>query len=265
MKMADMKSTPPLFSLFIAAAACLSSVAHAGPVKLVSVETKAALPPEAEDIVFGQHPEKGAEVKATFLLWPDVGAAIVEIHEKKCRVTETVDSATGQPVKVNVEFGSFPKLAKDGSIGSHSLEYTLPEEPGSGRLKISGTLAVTTATGVKTEKPDGFALADEAKLKAGDLNLEVTGLKNDDGKTKFGLKSSKPMSAIKDIRFFRPDGTPVESRRNGRSWGRMFGSYSETWQIELETEIKDVKIEFDLHQNLAEKEIPFDFALPSAL
>ena len=248
-----------------AAVALLFSSAIAGPVKLVAVETKAALPPEADDIVFGQYPEQGMEVKATFLAWPDEGSAIIEIKEKKCRVTETVDAGSGQPVKLKMEFDSFPKVAKDGSIGVHALEYSLPEDPGSGRVKVSGNLAVVTAKGVKTEKVDAVALANGSKFKAGDLNLEVTGLQKEDGKTKFGLKAAKPMSAIKDIRFLGPDGTVIASERNGRSWGTIFRSYSETWQIELDGDIKEVKVEFDLHQNLAEKEIPFDFVLPSAM
>ena len=248
-----------------AALICFCSFADAKPPKLIGVETKAALPPEAEGIVFSQHPKQGTEVKASFLVWPEEGSAIVEIEEKKCKVTESVDLATGQPVKLKIEFGSFPKVDENESIAVHSLEYPLPEEPGLGRVKISGILAVVTSTGVKTEKMDTLALADAAKLKAGDLKLEISDLKSDDGKTKFNIKSSKPMRAIKEIRFLRPDGTAIPTERNGRSWGSMFGSYSECWQFELTGDAKEVKVEFDLHQNLAGKEIPFDFVLPGAM
>lgn len=260
-----MKTSVLLFCVFAATAGSILSIANAEPVKLIGVEIKAALPAEAEDIIFAQHPKQGTKVEATFLAWPDEGSAIVEIKEKKCRVSETVDAGSGQPVKVKIEFGSFPKLDKNGLVAAHSLEYLLPEEPGSGRLKFSGTLCVVTAKGVKTEKVDQCALANAAKLKAGELNLVVTDLKTKEGKTKFGIKSSKPMAAIKEIRFLRPDGTAIPSDRNGRSWGSIFGSYSETWQLELEGEVKDVMVEFDLHQNLIEKEIPFDFTLPSAM
>lgn len=259
-----MRSRFALASVF-AAGLVFPWPAFAGPVKMVSVETKAALPPEAEDIIFGQHPDKGTEVKATFLVYPDEGGAIVEIKEKKCRVTETVEAGSGQPLKWKIAFGSFPKVAKDGSIGAHSLEYSLPEEPGSERVKVGGVLAVVMAMGVKTEKVDSLALANGSGIKAGDLKLEVKDVTRQGGKTRFSLHSTKRMSVIKAIRFFRLDGSEIPSDQNGRSWGSMFGAYSEDWQFELKGEIGEMKLEIDLHQNVTEKEIPFDFVLPSAM
>ena len=253
------------FVLPAAAAALFCSNVFAGPVKLVGVEVKTALPEEADDIVFGQHPKNGTEAKATFLILPDEGESIVEIREKDCEVGEIVDKESGQPVKLKVEFGSFPRVAKDGSVAAHSLEYPLPEDPGSGRIKVGGVVNVLVSKGVKTEKTGETTLVEAGKLKAGDLNLEITDLKTEDGKMNFGLKSSKPMTAIKEIRFMKPDGTAIESRRHGSSKMRMLGTFTETWNFALDAGDTAVKIEFDFYQNPTEKEIPFDFVLPSSM
>ncbi|MFM7182319.1 MAG: hypothetical protein ACKO2G_12760 [Verrucomicrobiales bacterium] len=233
--------------------------------KLIGVETKTALPPEAEDIVFGQHPDQGAEVKAIFLVWPDAEASIVTIKDKKCKITEIVDAGSGQPLKLKAEFGKFPKAAKDGKVAAHSVEFQLPEDPGSGRLKMSGVLTVVSAKGVKTEKIDNVSLAENAKLKAGDFELKVEGLKEKEGETDFRIESTKSMAAIKAVRFLRPDGTVIESQQGGRSWMSGFGGYSESWSFEIKGEAKDLTIEFDIHQNMADQEIPFDFVLPTSL
>ena len=259
------KSRFVFFPIFSVAMAGLLSSVFAGPVKLVSVETKAALPPEADDIVFGNHPEAGGEVKAAFLIWPDDESSIVEIKEKKCKVTEVVDAASGQPVAVKIGFDSFPRVAKDGKVAVHAVEFPLPEEPGSGRIKVSGIITVVAAGGVKTEKIDGFALAENAKLKVGELSLSVDEFSVRGGKTEFQLKSSKPMSGIKEVRFFKPDGTALKLEQAGSSRMSGFGGYSETWSMQFDGEEKEVKVEIDLHQNMAEKEIPFDLVLPAAM
>lgn len=260
-----MKFLFPTFSLVAAALALLSAESLAGPVKLVAVETKAALPPEADQIVFGNHPKAGSEVKATFLVWPDDESSIVEIKEKKCKVTEVVDGANGQPVDIKVDFDSFPRVSKDGKVAVHAVEFPLPAEPRSGQIKVSGIITVVAAKGVKTEKIDGLTLAENANLKAGELSLSVDELTVKGGKTEFELKSSKPMSGIKEVRFFKPDGTALKLEQSGRSRMSGFGGYSESWSMQLDGEAKEVKVEIDLHQNTAEKEIPFDFVLPSSL
>lgn len=253
-----MKSIAIFFSLLSAAWALPGQ-----SVKLISVEMRAAVPEEADEIAFGQFPDNGTKVQASFLVQAEEGKSLVDIKEKKCKITEITDAASGQPVKVKVEFGSFPRTSKDGKMAVHSLEFSAPEGQAAGRLKVSGTLAVVTAAGVKTEKPESLMLVDAAKVQAGELKLAIDDLKTEGGKTSFDLKSSKPMAGIKDIRFYKPDGTEVKGNRNGTSTMSGFGTFSESWSIQMEEEVKELRFEFDMHENMTEAEVPFDFNLPA--
>lgn len=251
--------------LFLSATLCGAWSVAAQPVKLISVEMRSAVPKAAEEIAFGQFPDNGTKVEVGFLIPAAEGKSLVDIKEKACKITETTDAASGQPVKLKVEFGSFPRVSKDGTLAYHSLEFEAPAEPAAGRLKLSGTLALVTATGVKTEKQENLVLVDAAKVQAGALKLTIDDLKTGGGKTSFDLKSSKPMSAIKTIRFYKPDGTEVKGDRNGSSTMSGFGTYSESWSFHLEEEVKELSFEFDIHQNITETEVPFDFNVPAGL
>lgn len=251
-----------LLGIVVLAASALP--ARSQSVKLVSVETNCALPANAKDVVFGQHPDAGVEVKAGFLIQPEAGASLIDIDEKKCKIKEVTDAESGQASSLKVKFGSFPHLSKeDGGPGFHELTVTNPAAEAKGRIKVTGTVHVTVSKGLATEKPGALAMASGLEIKAGGLTLKAKGVKIEDGKLCFQLESGKSLKSIKAIRFLDAQGKEVKSRRSGSSTMSVMGMFSETWEMEVETTAKDLAVEIDFFKDLEEKDIPIEFVLPA--
>ena len=235
-------------------------------VELVSVEIKTALPKAAEDVAFGQFPDEGVEVEAGFLITPETGSSVVEVDEDKCKIKSVVDAASGAASKAELEFGNFPRTSKkDGGPAYHSIEFAAPGDAPSGRLKVSGTVHAKISKGTVVEKVAKLALANGSVIKVGGLSLKVGDLMAGDDKLKFSLGSGKPMSGIKEIRFFGADGQAVEGERGGSSRMSGFGSYSESWDYEVKSGSKEISMEVVFFKDTESKDIPFEITVPAGL
>lgn len=252
---------PHYFTLLAVLAA--TTTLRAQSITLVSIETKAAAPAAAEDVLFGQFPKEGIKSEAGFLITPGDGASIVSINEDKCKVNTVVDAATMQAVQTKLKFGHFPRTSKDdGGPAFHTLEYSGPP---AGTLKVAGTIHAVISKGTETEKNPHGTLANGKILKAGDLTLKVADLLVGEDKIKISLTATKSMANIKKVRFLTADGQEVKCERRGSSRMGMLGSFKEEWEFELATGEKDLAVEIDLFQSPESIEIPFELTLPASL
>jgi hypothetical protein len=243
----------------IATATCL----HAQSVALVSIETKAAAPAAAEDVLFGQFPKEGIKSEAGFLVTPGEGLSIVSINEDKCKVNTVVDAATMQPVQVKLKFGNFPRTSKeDGGPAYLTLEYTGAP---AGTLKVAGSIHAMVAKGTETEKNPRGTLSNGKTVKAGDLTLKVADLLVGEDKIKLSLTATKSMANIKKIRFTGADGQEIKSERRGSSRMNMLGAFKEEWEFEVATGDKELGIEIETYKSPEASTIPFELTLPASL
>ncbi len=158
---------------------------------------------------------------------------------------------------VSAGFGGFPKKSDDGK--AILLEVTGPAVPKADAttINLKGKIVLSVGKETKTTENKDTAIAIDSKIKAGEMELEITAI----GKPSWGdaklcvtLKGKGDSSVIKDIRFFDGSGKEVEAERSTTSsWGDSF-----EWQYNLMEKINSANIKVTTWTDLKNIEVPFE-------
>jgi hypothetical protein len=177
---------------------------------------------------------------------------IVSIDSGESTVTEMRDSAGLVLDGPEVAYSS--NIAKNGKAAM--VEVRSDEVPGAQAKSVSakGTLAVTVATGVRTEKVPVVKLEKGATFKLAGATLTVDKVEADGESQTVTFKGPvAPFRALKEIRFLE-GGQPVEAS----GWGRGFMGDEGEATYRTAVKGKTASLAVDMWQNQQTLSVPFD-------
>jgi hypothetical protein len=188
------------------------------------------------------------------------GQGIVELDEDKCVLTSVTDDA-GTDLGEQAEYGSFPKTSEDGSVGMIEIESRLRPAATATAVLAEGTLVFSASPGSKPTKVANVKLEKGKTFKVGAATVTLTDVTpGEDTAIELGLPRSV-LYTIRDVKFLKADGTPLEADRTSR--GYMNDDASIGYRIKGAG--PTVTIEFDLWQGLREQKVPFKIKTGLAL
>lgn len=252
-------------SLWIRSGIGLALAASLAPAEALAQGRAAAAAPSVEiaglRVVGPGYGEDGTELRA-FNESPGLALAlaikaagksgIVDIDEDKCNI-EAVTDDKGTNLMEEARFGSFPKVAKDGSVGMVDLEVRVRPAAGASSVKATGTLVYLAATGTRPVKAK-VGLENGKTFKIGTTTVTVDAVTVEEGRTNFTFKLPKSLLlTLKDVRYLDDAGQPIEGHRMGSGWMNDDAEMS----FALQTAAKTANFEFDVWQGLKETTVPF--------
>lgn len=181
------------------------------------------------------------------------GTGIVSIDDDACVLSAMTDDK-GANLLEAADFGGFPELTKDGSVGL--LEVTVRGRPSVGTvgLSLQGTIVYTSASGSKPQKVSNVKLAKGGTFKLGKTTMTLSAAEVDGESLSLAITLPRSvMDTIKDLRFLDAKGEPLEGRRTGSGWMNDVAEIS----YQLDTAPPAATIEFDLWQGMKEQTLPF--------
>ncbi|MEW6368942.1 MAG: hypothetical protein AB1714_30295 [Acidobacteriota bacterium] len=195
--------------------------------------------------------QAGTTLVLVFKVPPKAG--IVEIDDDACSLTSVTDDK-GTNLMEEVDFGPFPKIAKDGTVGM--LEVTTRGRPAAGATSVSaqGVLVFTSATGSKPQKVTNVKLENGATFKLGKTTISVSEVTAEAESMSLTLTlPSSILATIKGMRFLDAKGVDLEAHRSMtfQSGGEAQVSY------DVPAVLKTAAIEFDIWQGLKSQQVPF--------
>jgi hypothetical protein len=189
-----------------------------------------------------------------------VGQGIVELDEDNCLLTSVTDDA-GTDLGEQAEYGSFPKTSEDGSVGMIEIESRLRPAATATAIMAEGTLVFSASPGSKPTKIPNVKLEKGKTFKLGTATVTLTEVTpGEDTAIELGLPRSV-LYSIRDVKFLKADGTPLEADRTSR--GYMNDDASIGYRIKGAGPA--VTIEVDMWQGLREQKVPFKIKTGLAL
>jgi hypothetical protein len=188
------------------------------------------------------------------------GQGIVELDEDNCLLTSVTDDA-GTDLGEQAEYGSFPKVSDDGSVGMIEIESRLRPAATATAIMAEGTLVFSASPGSKPTKVPNVKLEKGKTFKLGTTTVtlgEVT--PGEETSIELALPRSV-LYSIRDVKFLKADGTPLEADRSGR--GYMNDDATLSYRVKGAGAV--VTIEFDMWQGLREQKVPFKIKTGLAL
>ena len=188
------------------------------------------------------------------------GQGIVELDEDNCLLTAVTDDV-GTDLGEHAQYGSFPKTSDDGSVGMIEIESRLRPAPTANAVLAEGTLVFSASPGSKPTKIPNVKLEKGKTFKLGTSTVTLTEVTpGEDTAIELGLPRSA-LYSIRDVRFLKADGTPLEADRTSR--GYMNDDASIGYRIKGAGPA--VTIEVDMWQGLREQKVPFKIKTGLAL
>ena len=196
--------------------------------------------------------QAGTTLVLVFKVPPKAG--IVEIDDDACSLTSVTDDK-GTNLLEEADFGPFPKIAKDGSVGM--VEVSTRGRPAQGATSVSaqGVLVFTSATGSKPQKVTNVKLEKGATFKLGKTAVTVSEVTAEAESMSLTLTlPSSTLGTIKGMRFLDAKGVDLEAHR---SMTFQSGGEAEV-SFDMSTVLKTATIEFDIWQGLKQQQVPFN-------
>jgi hypothetical protein len=188
------------------------------------------------------------------------GQGIVELDEDNCLLTSVTDDA-GTDLGEQAEYGSFPKTSDDGSVGMIEIESRLRPAATATAIMAEGTLVFSASPGSKPTKVANVKLEKGKTFKLGTATVTLSEVTpGEDTAIELALPRSV-LYSIRDVKFLKADGTPLEADRTSR--GYMNDDASIGYRIKGAG--PSVTIEVDMWQGLREQKVPFKIKTGLAL
>lgn len=180
-------------------------------------------------------------------------SGIVEFDERGSRIEAFTDDK-GQSLLAEGRFGSFPKLAEDGSVALVEVEVHGRPSAGATSLTLQGSAAMTLANGSKPTRLPNIRLEPARTMKLGAATVTIKTVDTSEDSLEVTLALSRTvLSTVRSVRFFDGKGTLLESRRT--SSGYMNDAAEVEYRIKGTEKL--VAVEFDVWQNIRQIKVPF--------
>ena len=180
---------------------------------------------------------------------------IVEVDDSNCSLVEFTDDR-GHNLLDGVDWGSFPKISKDGRFAL--IEVTSKDRPSqeASRFLARGTINLRVAASESTEKIGNLKLKVGSKANVRQEVIQVMKVQEgNDGLILVLQINRKFMNKMKDIRFYTPRGNPVDIRGRGSF---TFGNVSQMeYSLDTKSTPEALKVEIDIWQELETLDLSF--------
>ncbi len=186
---------------------------------------------------------------------------IIGLDEDKSKVTSFTDDKGTDLTGGKAEFGSFPKIAEDGTFGILEVKGSGIPAAGATKIMAKGTLAVTLGGKTATTRSEAVAVKKGTRFTLGDYKFEVsdTSESGDDEKpTSLTLQAKQNLDGVAAIRFFTEAGKEIEASNSGSSSSGFNNSVTIEKYFDLATKATSILIEIDAYTDLKVETIPFD-------
>jgi hypothetical protein len=160
----------------------------------------------------------------------------------------------------NTGLSLFPKVSKDGRFCA--VEVHTPNLPakGASRLRLEGIITMLCATEKTEHAQTGVPLRKSATITAPNLELVIC----EAGKPEMGdeplgltLRASRDLDDVAEIRFYKPDGSEIKSRRTGTSKLGLLGALTVDWSYNLAEQVDSATVKVFLWKEMRKTKTPF--------
>lgn len=181
---------------------------------------------------------------------------IVDVDDSKCSLTSLIDDR-GHNLLDGVDWGSFPKVSKDGRLAL--IEVTSKSRPSksASRIHAKGTIHLCTAGSERTEKIENLKLEVGGKSHIQQNILQVMKVQKENDGLNLVLQGKRTLTeTFKAVRFYTSKDHSVDV------WGRGSFTFGNTSQMQYNLDLKSVPetliMEIDLWQDLETLDLPFE-------
>ncbi len=196
---------------------------------------------------------EGNGMTVSLVLKAPKGAGLVEIEDDDSRLDVATDDK-GTDLRVDADFGSFPDITKDGSVGLIDVKLDARPAAGATSFTLEGSVAVTSATGTRVQKANKVSLAQGSAFKLGTAAFTVgTVESSEEGVTVTFNLARSVMNTLKSLRFKDAKGVALEAEPTGRGYFNDNGEMS----FRIKTTAKTLNVEADVWQGLKVEQVPF--------
>ena len=223
---------------------CALPALAAGPATpaMLKLEVEHALPEAQQKDLFAGTSNRTR--LTLFVQMPDT--TMIDLDEEASKLTQFVDDKGTDLSKGDERFGMMNPIrgmhvADDGHRATVDIEGGVCPVNGATTITAKGTLAIKCGADPKDEKLEKIALAKGTKLTIAGVPVTISEV-NSSSNTQITFESSKPLDAVRELKFLDPAGKEIKSRYSGGS-SMKFGSTA-TYQkmYELETKASSVTI-----------------------
>ena len=180
----------------------------------------------------------------------------VNVDDSKCSLTSLIDDR-GHNLLDGVDWGSFPKVSKDGRLAL--IEVTSKSRPSksASRIHAKGTIHLCTAGSERTEKIENLKLEVGGKSHIQQNILQVMKVQKENDGLNLVLQGKRTLTeTFKAVRFYTSKDHSVDV------WGRGSFTFGNTSQMQYNLDLKSVPetliMEIDLWQDLETLDLPFE-------
>ncbi len=181
---------------------------------------------------------------------------IVEIENRNCSLVEFTDN-NNYNLLDGVHWDSFPDISKDGRSALIEVSSRcIPSEKAT-KLHITGKIQMRLAATSLTQKINNLLLQAGTNATFDQETIQVMKAQIDDENLTLVLQISRVLKDnMQDIRFYTPDGNPLEC------WGQGSFSFGNAAQMEYNLDTKTIpeylNLEIVIWQELETVNVPFD-------
>ncbi len=181
---------------------------------------------------------------------------IVEIETRNCNLIEFTDN-TNYNMLDRVHWDSFPDISKDGRTALIEVSSRRIPSENATKLHITGKIQMRLAATSLTQKIKNLLLQAGTNATFDLETIQVMKAQIDDENLTLVLQISRELKDnMQEIRFFAPDGNPLEC------WGQGSFSFGNAAQMEYNLDTKTIpeylNLEIDIWQKLETVNVPFD-------
>ncbi|MGD0093960.1 MAG: hypothetical protein ABSE73_28965 [Planctomycetota bacterium] len=160
----------------------------------------------------------------------------------------------------NTGISLFPKVSQDGRFCA--VEVNTPNLPakGASRLRLEGVITMLCATEKTEHAQKNVPLRDSATINAPNLELII----RETGKPEMGaeplgltLRACRDLDEVAEIRFYKPDGSEIKSRRTGTSKMGLLGTLTVDWNYNLAELVDSATVKVFLWKDMRKTKTPF--------
>jgi hypothetical protein len=181
------------------------------------------------------------------------GASLIKLDNGDCKLTAVADD-TGQDLLENGRYGSFPKVAEDGSAGLIEIESKARPAAGAQFVTAEGALVFTASPGTKPQKIAKIKLEKGFVMKIATGTVTLGDVTSGEDKSSIAFEMTRPMlESIRDIRFLDATGTALDAHRTES--GYIGEAASVVYSVASAT--RPVAFEFLVWQSPKQQTMPF--------
>ncbi|MCY3018907.1 MAG: hypothetical protein NTW87_07760 [Planctomycetota bacterium] len=166
----------------------------------------------------------------------------------------------GKRKLVPAGFSLFPRVSQDGKFCAVELRGPALPARGASRLRLEGVIAMLCASRKAEFVQKDVALRNSSRITAANVELSICEAgKPETGVEPLGLtlRSYKELHEVAEIRFYKPDGTEIKSRRTGTSTLGVLGALTVDWSFSLAEKVDAATVKVFLWADLQKKQVPF--------